>query len=351
MAGHSSSKRAFPAALPIVQAPMAGVQDSALTMAVCAAGGMGSLPCAMLSGDALRRELDAIRAARCDHYNLNFFCHRTPDPDAPREARWRKALLSYYHEYGVDTDGAVDGAGRAPFSAKTLDLIRPYKPPVVSFHFGLPRQEWVEAIKAWGGSVWSTATTVEEALWLEEHGADAVIAQGIEAGGHRGMFLTQDLSTQTGRAELLSSIREAVSIPVIAAGGIAGPDAARNALDAGAWAVQAGTAYLCCAEATTSSLHRKRLQSASPPRTELTNVFSGRPARGIVNRLISELGPVSDLAPEFPSAAAALIPLRRAAEARGSADFSPLWCGTDASGCRSVSAGEQTAWLATKLPR
>ncbi|MEE4280196.1 MAG: nitronate monooxygenase [Halieaceae bacterium] len=351
MATPSSSNPPFPAELPIVQAPMAGVQDSALTLAVSEAGALGSLACAMLSSDALQSELDAIQSAGCRNYNLNFFCHSAADADAQREARWRQALDPYYREYGIAPDVVAGGAGRAPFCAATLDLIQPYRPPVVSFHFGLPRHEWIDAIKAWGGSVWSTATTVEEARWLESHGADAVIAQGVEAGGHRGMFLTRDLSSQTGTVELLASILEAVSIPVIAAGAIASPDAVRDAIDSGAWAVQAGTAYLCCSEAKTTPLHRQLLEGEGQPPTELTNVFSGRAARGIVNRLISELGPISDLTPEFPGAATALAPLRSAAEALGHTDFSPLWCGTDASACRRVDAGEQTGWLASKLPR
>ncbi len=342
--------------LPIVQAPMAGVQNSALTIAVAKAGGVGSLPCAMLTPDALAKELEAIRDAGVTAYNLNFFCHQQPEPDTAREAQWRQALASFYQEHGINPDEVPAGAGRLPFSEASLEVIRPYQPPVVSFHFGLPKAEWLNEIKAWGGAVWSSATTLEEALWLEAHGVDAVIVQGIEAGGHRGMFLTEDLDAQPGTEALLQAVLDAVKIPVIAAGGLASPEQVRRVLDMGAAAAQIGTAYLLCDEATTTPIHRQLLKAeaaypGNPSRqttsTQLTNLLSGRPARGLVNRLMAELGPISDAPPEFPLATAALVPLRVAAEKQGKGDFSPLWCGTNASGCREVSAAEQTQWLAS----
>ena len=345
--------------LPIVQAPMAGVQNSALTIAVAKVGGIGSLPCAMLNPDALASELQAIRDAGVTAYNLNFFCHQQPESDAAREAKWRKALAPFYQEHGINSDDVPAGAGRLPFSEASLEVIRPYQPPIVSFHFGLPKVEWLNEIKGWGGEVWSSATTLEEALWLESHGADAVIVQGIEAGGHRGMFLTDDLDAQPGTEALLQAVLDAVNIPVIAAGGIALPEHVKAVLDKGAAAAQVGTAYLLCDEATTTPIHRELLKAEAvvsqqstatqPSTTQLTNLLSGRPARGLVNRLMAELGPISEAPPEFPLATAALVPLRAAAEQQGKGDFSPLWCGTDASGCREVSAAEQTLWLAKAI--
>lgn len=340
------SEAAFVTPLRIVQAPMAGVNDSALTIAVSKAGGLGSLPAAMLSPGALVNELEAIRAAGVGAYNLNFFCHELPTPDEQGEATWRRALAPYYDEHGIDPGTITDAPLRMPFSEATLEVIRPYRPPIVSFHFGLPNPAWVDEIKAWGGMIWSSATTVEEADWLAGRGADAVIAQGAGAGGHRGMFLTRDLSTQSDTATLLAAIRNVIDLPVIAAGGIAGPDEVRAVLDAGAWAAQIGTAYLCCSETRTSPLHRSMLKSELARHTDITNLFSGRPARAVTNRLMRELGPVSEFAPEFPLAFSALAPLRAAAEARGAPDFSPHWCGVDVSGCRDVSAEEQTLWLA-----
>jgi nitronate monooxygenase len=334
--------------LPVIQAPMAGVQGSALCMAVSQAGALGSLPCAMLSAEALRKELQAITQGLDGlPYNLNFFCHTPPAPDAAREATWRQALTPYATEFGVDLSAVPAGAGRMPFSEHLAALIEPFRPPVVSFHFGLPAPALLARVKAWGAVVLSSATTVDEALWLQANGADAVIAQGLEAGGHRGHFLSHDLTRQQGTFALLPQVLRAVRCPVIAAGGIADAQGVAAVLALGAAAAQVGTAYMLCDEATTSPLHRAALTDGGRAHhTALTNLFTGRPARGIVNRLMRELGPLSGVAPEFPLATAALAPLRAATEAQGSADFSPLWCGQNASGCKAIGAGALTRELA-----
>lgn len=331
--------------IPLIQAPMAGVQGSALALAVSGSGALGSLPAAMLTPDQLRGEL-AVLAASGAPYNVNFFCHVPPVPDAAREAAWRAALAPFYAEAGLDLDAVPPGAGRTPFSAAVADLIEPFCPPVVSFHFGLPTPELVARVKRWGATVLSSATTVDEARWLVQHGADAVIAQGLEAGGHRGLFLTDDLSTQVGTFALLPQIVRAVDVPVIAAGGIADAAGVAAAMALGAAGVQVGTAYLLCAEATTSAVHRAALQSEAARHTALTNVFTGRPARGIVNRVMRELGTMSPAAPAFPLATAAMAPLRAHAEQRGSGEFSPLWAGQNASGCQPVGAAALTRALA-----
>lgn len=335
---------------PILQAPMAGVQGSALAIAVSNAGGLGALPAAMLSPEALRAELAALQAGTSRPYNVNFFCHLPPAPDAAREAAWRRALAPYYDELGLDPGAATAGTARVPFSSEVADLLEPFHPPVVSFHFGLPAPGLLARVKRWGAAVISSATTVEEARWLEARGADAIVAQGLEAGGHRGMFLTDDVTTQVGLLALLPQVVRAVRVPVIAAGGIADAQGVAAAVALGAAGVQVGTAYLLCPEATTSPVHRAALQSEAARHTALTNVFSGRPARGIVNRLMREQGYLSPAAPAFPLASGALAPLRAAAEKRGSGDFSPLWSGQNAAGCRAVPAGEVTRALAAGLP-
>ncbi|WP_300650439.1 nitronate monooxygenase [Pseudomonas sp.] len=332
--------------LPLIQAPMAGVQNHALAVAVSNAGGLGSLPCAMLDAAGLRAELTALTAKTTKPCNLNFFCHTPAQADAPQEAAWRSALQPYYAELGIDPTGIASGPGRQPFSAEMADLLDEFRPAVVSFHFGLPSAELLARAKACGAKVLSSATTVEEALWLEEHGADAIIAQGLEAGGHRGHFLDMDLSRQCGTFALLPQIVDAVRLPVIAAGGIADARGVRAAMALGAAGVQIGTAYLCCPEASTSAIHRAALQSPQARHTALTNLFSGRPARGIVNRLMREQGPISPAAPGFPLATAAIAPLRAKAESQGSGDFSPLWAGQNASGCKNIGAAELTAELA-----
>ncbi len=335
--------------LPIIQAPMAGVQGSALAVAVANAGGLGSLPCAMLSPDDLRKELTAIRAQTDRPINVNFFCHSSPTPDTEREAAWRAALAPYYEEFGLDAGAVVQGRAREPFSVQAADVLEEFRPAVVSFHFGLPPDELLNRVRSWGAKVLSSATTVDEARWLEAHRVDAIIAQGFEAGGHRGMFLSDDLSTQVGTLALVPQIVNAVKVPVIAAGGIADARGVRAALALGAAGVQVGTAYLLCTEATTSVVHRAAFKSEAARHTVLTNVFTGRPARGIVNRLIREVGPISAAAPSFPLAASAIAPLRAKAEGLGSGDFSPLWAGQNASGCMEVSAAELTRELATEL--
>jgi nitronate monooxygenase len=311
---------------PVIQAPMAGVQDEALAIAVAAAGGLGSMPCALLDPDRL--EVALRRFASLDvPINLNFFCHEMAAPDPAQSARWRDALLPYYRELGIEPTEPTPAGARRPIDAPTVDVLARFRPRVVSFHFGLPAPALLDRIKAWGATVLASATTIEEGLWLERHGADVVIAQGLEAGGHRGHFLADDLTGQSTAVELVAALSSALRVPIVGAGGIGSRAEAQALLDAGAAAFQAGTAYLLCPEATTTAVHRRALQDADRP-AAITNLFSGRPARGLVNRLMRDFGAMSELAPEFPWASQALAPLRSAAEARGADDFTPLWSGS-----------------------
>ena len=335
--------------MALIQAPMAGVQGSALASAVSNAGGLGSLPCAMLSIERIREEISAIRAQTDKPYNVNFFCHVPPPFSDEHEAAWRAALQPYYEEFGIDASVIPTGPGRLPFSAEVARALNEFKPPVVSFHFGLPDAALLAQVRSWGAKILSSATTIEEALWLEAQGVDAVIAQGMEAGGHRGMFLTTDLTTQLGTFALLPQIVKAVNIPVIAAGGIADARGVAAAMKLGAFGVQIGTAYMLCPETTTTAVHRAALKSDASRHTALTNLFTGRPARGIMNRLMKELGPISAVTPEFPLATSAIAPLRAIAESLGSGDFSPLWSGENASGCKEMSAAALTRELAAGL--
>ena len=328
---------------------MAGVQDNALAVAVSNAGGLGSLPCAMLGPDAMRTELAAIRAQTAKPFNVNFFCHTQPAPDVERERAWLAALLPYFDELGIDPDAIRGGPGRLPFSHDAADVLESFRPAVVSFHFGLPPADLLERVRGWGARVLSTATTVDEARWLEARGVDAVIAQGVEAGGHRGNFLSDDLDSQVGTLALVPQIVRAVKVPVIASGGIADARGVAAAMALGAAGVQVGTVYMLCPEATTSPVHRAALRSNAARVTALTNLFTGHPARGIVNRLMRELGPTSAAAPAFPLATSAIAPLRAKAEALGRGDFSPLWAGQNTSGCREVPADRLTRELAQGL--
>jgi nitronate monooxygenase len=341
----TSSQSFLGTTLPIIQAPMAGSQGHALAIAVSNAGGLGSLPSALLSAEALRKELETIRGQTRAPFNVNFFAHTPPTASAERESAWRATLAPYYQEYGIDPAAIPSGPGRTPFNTESLALLEECRPAVVSFHFGLPPADLLARVRATGTRVFSSATTLDEARWLEAQGVSAIIVQGLEAGGHRGHFLSPDLTRQSGTFALLPQVVRAVKVPVIAAGGIVDARTVKAALALGASAVQVGTTYLLCPEATISATYRAALKSPDAQYTALTNLFSGRPARGIVNRLMQDLSPLSDKPPEFPLASTALAPLRVKAEAQGRGDFSPLWAGQNVSGCKEIPAADLTREL------
>jgi nitronate monooxygenase len=333
---------------PIVLAPMAGAMDFELAAAVAQGGGLASLPCAMLTPEKLHSEMEQFRGRTDKPINLNFFCHTPPVPSNAREDAWRERLKPYYQELAIDPAAPIPVSNRAPFDAAFCGVVEELQPAVVSFHFGLPAADLLRRVKAAGCIVLGAATTVAEARFLEQHGVDAVIAQGAEAGGHRGIFLTDNLAGQAGGFALIPQIADAVSVPVIAAGGVGDARGIAAAFALGAAGVQIGSAYLHCPESKISAPHRSALKSVADDGTALTNVMSGRPARGIVNRLIREVGPLSPLAPEFPLAAGALAPLRAKAEASGSGDFSPMWSGQAAALGRAMPARELTQALAAQ---
>ena len=336
---------------PIVLAPMAGVSSSDLAIAVSQAGGLGSIAGAVLTPQGLRTELQIVQQATSRPINVNFFVHEPPADDPAREAAWRNRLAGYYRELGLASDAGAGGMMRAPFDAAACDVVVEAKPKVVSFHYGLPGEALLARLKSAGARIVSSATTVEEARWLERRGCDVVIAQGSEAGGHRGMFLTDDIGRQAGTMALVPQIVDAVKVPVIAAGGVADGRGIAAALALGAAGVQIGTGYMLTPEAKTSPGHRAALKAASDDSTVLTNVFTGRPARAIANRYIREVGPMSPDAPPFPLAAGAAGPLRQAAEAKGSTEFSFFLSGQAPSLAREMPAGELTRRLAEETAR
>jgi nitronate monooxygenase len=337
--------------LPIIQAPMAGASGSAMAIAVCEAGGLGSLPCAMLDAPKVRAETGVIRQRTAKPINANFFCHAPAKPDPQRDATWKARLKAYYIELGLDADASAPAVNRMPFDEAMCEIVEELKPEVASFHFGLPKPALLGRVKSAGCLVISSATSAEEARWLEGNGCDAIIAQGYEAGGHRGMFLSDTIATQAGTMALVPQVVDAVKVPVIAAGGIADGRGIAAAFALGASGAQVGTAYLFTPESTISDLHRAALRSARDDQTALTNVFTGRPARGLVNRVMREVGPMSDLAPAFPTAGGALAPLKANAEAAGRSDFSPLWSGQAARLGREMGAGALTRKLAEEAER
>lgn len=330
---------------PIILAPMAGPGGAELASGVAQGGGMASLPCAMLSAARIRKDVSIIRGNRATPINLNFFCHKPEPADPARDAQWKSRLAEYYVELGLDPEKPVDAVNRAPFSEETCSLVEELGPEVVSFHFGLPEQNLLQRVRDAGCKIIASATTAKEAKFLADHGCDAIIAQGAEAGGHRGMFLTDNIASQAGTMALVPQVVDAVNVPVIAAGGISDARGIAAAFALGASAVQIGTAYLFCPEANVPKLHRDALREAKDDETVLTNVFSGRPARSIINRVVREVGPISKAVPAFPTAGGALAPLKAVTDANGQADFTSLWSGQAASLAREMSAQELTETL------
>lgn len=339
-------RKLFGIDLPILQAPMGRFVSTDMVIAVSEAGGLGGLGLANSNPEKARADFSVVRQRTSRPINANFMCHRPPSDDPARQAAWYQRLAPYYEELGLDPNIPKTVGGVFAFDQAACDLVTEFRPEVVSFHFGLPEKRLLTQVKACGVKVISSATTVEEARWLEAQGCDAIIAQGYEAGGHRGIFVGDDIATQAGTLALVPQVVDAVTIPVIAAGGIADARGIVAALALGAAAVQIGTAYLFCPEANVPPAHRVALARAKDNATALTNVFTGRPARTLVNRLVREVGPISELAPAFPLAGAGLAPLLAKAGPDRSADFMPMFAGQAAALGRELPAGELTGRLA-----
>lgn len=325
---------------PIIQAPMAGAGGPGLAIAAMRGGAVGSLPCALLTAEQLAAQVAEVRAGAAGPLNLNFFCHHLPDP-APDESAWRALLAPYYAREGVAP--GTPPPLRRPFDAALCAAVEAARPEVVSFHFGLPDEALLARVRSAGALIFGNATTRAEMRWLAERGVDAVIGQGAEAGGHAGWFLG-DAHAPVPLAELLA---EKIAVPVVAAGGITdGADIARM-LAAGASAVQLGTAFLAAEESGISTPFRALL--GTEVTTQFTNLFSGREAQGIRNRLMRELGPIRTEVPAFPYGSNALAPLRAHAEADGRGDYSPLWAGTNVARVRAMGAEALVRRLAEEL--
>ncbi|SDR20958.1 nitronate monooxygenase [Paraburkholderia fungorum] len=341
--------------LPIIQAPMAGVGNLQLAVAVARAGGLGSLPCALLSAEQVRSAVTSIRTQTSAALNLNFFCHAPPVFEPHRLSGWQQRVEPYAHACGlpraVPPISLPTGAGVHAFDESFCEVVELLRPQVVSFHFGLPEASLVARVRETGARIISSATTVNEARWLAEHGCDAIIAMGTEAGGHRGTFLPGDLYRQAGTLALVPQIVDAVNVPVIAAGGIADGRGLAAAFMLGASAVQMGTAYLLAEELALPPVYRRAIEQSGDDSTALTNIFTGRPARAIVNRAVRELGPLSPDTPPFPLAGLALGPLRAHFEQDGADDFSPLWSGQAASLAKALPAAEITRGIAAEALR
>jgi nitronate monooxygenase len=336
----------FKTEFPIVLAPMAGAIDADLAIAVAQGGGVPSVPCAMISPEKAREQVKIVRQRVSAPINLNFFCHQAVETDPAREAVWRQRLAAYYREHGLDPSAPISAANRAPFDDAFCEVVEELKPEIVSFHFGLPEQRLLERVKTTGAILMSSATIVREALWLEERGVDIVIAQGAEAGGHRGMFLTDNIAEQVGTFALLPQVVDAVKVPVIATGGIGDGRGIAAAFALGASGVQVGSAYLRCPESKVIAIARQALAAANDESTVITNVMTGKPARGVANRAMREVGPISPDAPAFPHSATAFGPIKQAAEKLGKTDFTNMWAGQAVGLGRDMPAADLTRALA-----
>jgi nitronate monooxygenase len=324
---------------PVIQAPTAGAATPELAAAVSAGGALGSLGSAALAPDELVSQARAVRAATDRPFNVNFFCHRPPELDEADAARARQRFGPLYRELGLGRppDPSVPAIA---FDVERLAALLEIRPAVASFNFGLPDRAALEAIREAGCRVLSSATTVAEAEHLAERGADAVIAQGAEAGGHRGSFLVGGDDGPVGTLALVPQVVDAIDIPVIAAGGIGDGRGLAAALCLGAAGGQIGTAFLACPEAAIHPLYRDALRSARAEATTITRSFSGRPARALRNRAVAEAG--GDPLP-YPAQLSLSRVLGEAAAERGSAEFLAMWAGQAAPLAREVPAAELVA--------
>ncbi len=337
--------------VPVIQAPMAGADSIALARSVLSTGALGSLACALLGPGGVREAVHALREGINRPINLNFFSHEMTVPDLAATEKWKRLLSTHYQRVGLNLEPTPESRLRMPFNEEMCEVVEEIRPEVVSFHFGLPAPALVERVKKQGSKILSSATSVREAIWLEDHGCDAIIVQGSEAGGHRAMFLESQVASQVGLFALLPQVADAVSVPLIAAGGIADGRGIVAAFALGASGVQLGTAYLFCPEADVSPLYRQALKRSTDTGTAITNVFSGRPARGILNRYISEAGPMTDSALAFPYAATLVAPLRAASEKSGSLDYLQMWSGQAAAMGKAMPADRLTRELAADALR
>ena len=328
--------------IPVIQAPMAGVSTPEMAAAVSNAGGLGSLGVGNLDAGAAREMVRAVRALSDGPFNVNVFCHPPAIPDPEREAAWLSRLGPHFARYGAKPSGGLREIYRSFLvDDAMLDVLVTERPSVVSLHFGLPDADRIRTLKEAGISLLATATNLDEALAAEAAGVDAVVAQGYEAGGHRGTFDPDAPDECLGTMALTRLLVERLSVPVVAAGGIMDGAGVAASLALGASAAQLGTAFLLCPESAADSGYRRALLERPARRTTMTSAISGRPARSLAN-LFTELGDLSPRheVPSYPIAYDAGKSLHAAARAVGEFGYGAHWAGQGAALIRSMTAGE-----------
>lgn len=336
---------------PIIQAPMANISGAALAAAVSEAGGLGSIAVGHMNSQQARAAIAAVREKTARPFHVNVFTHAPAKADPAREAAWLAWLRPHFEQFGAAPPVALTEIYRSFLDDDTMcEMLLEERPAVVSFHFGLPQQEKIDALKAAGIVLFTTATSLDEARQIEAAGIDVIVAQGIEAGGHRGMFDPSALDAALPTYELLQQLHGKVSLPLVAAGGIMDGKHIRTALYHGAGAVQMGSAFIACPESSTPPHHRALIAQGAQLQTELTPVISGRPARGIVNRQFSGVGAAGHPpVPDYPIAYDAAKQLHAAASSKGSQDYSVNWGGTNFAQARALPAAELVATLVAEL--
>lgn len=334
--------------LPIIQAPMAGVSTAALAAAVSNAGGLGSLGLGSSSVEQAREQIRLLKTATDKPFNVNFFCHQPAQVDHQQEQQWLERLRPYFSEFSVEPPQHI-AADYESFLLQPamLEMLLEERPPVVSFHFGLPEQGVIDALKQAGIRLLGCATQLAEAQAIEAAGLDAIIAQGYEAGGHRGVF-NPETDLQLGLLALLAQLTKHCSLPLIAAGGIMNGQAIATVQRMGASAAQLGTAFVACPESSANAAYRAVLCSEQAARTGVTQVISGRPARGIINRMHTEIAQYSEELPAYPIAYSAAKALYAAAQRHNNNGFAPFWAGQAASLIRVMPAAELVATLSAE---
>lgn len=327
---------------PIVQAPMAGVSTPALAAAVSEAGGLGSIAIGASDHAGARQMIEATRALTSRPFNVNVFCHRPAVADPAREAAWLAHLRPWFDAFGAQPPDRIKEIYKSFLDDRPmLEMLLQERPAVVSFHFGLPPADWVAALRDVGAVTFACVTSPAEAVLAETSGVDVLVAQGIEAGGHRGMFDPQAPDPCLSTLALLASLRERTGRPLVAAGGIMDGQGIARVLQAGAAAVQMGTAFVLCPESAANAAYREALSGPRAAHTALTAAISGRPARGLVNRMHTEVArPGAPALPDYPMAYDASKALNAAAMACGNHDFAVQWAGEGAPRARAMGAAE-----------
>ncbi|WP_375738319.1 NAD(P)H-dependent flavin oxidoreductase [Pseudomonas boanensis] len=336
---------------PIIQAPMVGVSTPKLAAAVSNAGGLGSIGIGASTPAQARILITETRALTARPFNVNLFCHRPAQADPCREAAWLEHLRPLFAEFDAEPPGAIREIYKSFLAdLEMLDVLLAERPAVVSFHFGLPEQGWIDALKRAGIRLLASATTLEEAEQVERAGVDAVVAQGIEAGGHRGVFEPEKGDAGIGTFALVRLVARHSRLPVIAAGGIMDGQGIAAALALGAEGAQLGTAFVSCPESSANAAYRQALKGERAAHTQITAAISGRPARGLVNRLFTDVGAAgAPTLPDYPITYDVAKALHAAASAKGCNDFAVQWAGQGASLAREMPAGELVKLLVKEM--